>query len=568
MSISSRLMEFFQMEEVRMKFNFNQTINVEKTNAYMVGAGLASLSAAVFLIRDGHVPGKNIHIYEELNITGGSMDGNGNSEDGYVIRGGRMFDEEAYACTFGIMESIPSLTDPKVSILDEFNAFNKKIHTSGKARLIDNEANILDVSSLGFCREDRMALADIIIKPEDSFGVKTIKDCFPESFFKTNFWFMWTTTFAFEPWHSAVEFKRYLHRFMHELPRIDDLSGVRRTAYNQYDSMLLPITKWLESQGVNFELNCRVIDLEFKPSDMQTTVTAFKCIKNGKETRIEVKEDDFAFVTIGSLTAGTSLGSMTTVPKINDKNVGGAWDLWEKIAKGRPEFGNPQVFDERVEESMWESFTLTLKDPTMVRRIVEFSSNEPGTGALMTFKESGWFMSIVLHNQPHFLNQPENVQTLWGYALFPYEKGDFIKKRMVDCTGEEILTELLYHLDFKEDMKKIIKTSICIPCILPFTTAQFLTRAKGDRPEIIPEGSTNLALLGQFCEIADDVVFTMDYSVRGAQTAVYKFLNLNKEVTPIYKGQHDARVLLNCALSMMKDDNLRQELAGLKSLLK
>jgi len=551
-----------------MKYNFDQRVDVQKTNAYMVGAGLASLSAAVFLIRDGHVPGKNIHIYEELNITGGSMDGNGNPEEGYVIRGGRMFDEEAYACTFGVMESIPSLTDPKVSILDEFNAFNKKIHTSAKARLIDNEANILDVSSLGFNREDRMALADIILKSEDCFGTKAIKDCFPESFFKTNFWFMWTTTFAFEPWHSAVEFKRYLHRFMHELPRINDLSGVRRTPYNQYDSMLLPMTKWLESQGVHFELNCRVTDLEFKPSDTETTVTAFKCVKNGKETRIKVGEDDFAFVTIGSLTAGTSLGSMTTVPKINDKHVGGAWDLWEKIAKGRPEFGNPHVFDERVEESMWESFTVTLKDPTMVNKIVDYSNNAPGTGALMTFKESGWFMSIVLHNQPHFINQPDNVQTLWGYALFPYEKGDFIKKRMVDCTGEEILTELLYHLNFTEDMEKILKTSICIPCILPFTTAQFLTRAKGDRPLNIPENSTNIALLGQFCEIAEDVVFTMDYSVRGAQSAVYKFLNLNKKVTPIYKGQYDVRVLFHSAISMMKDNNLREELATIKSLLK
>ena len=264
-----------------------------------------------------------------------------------------------------------------------------------------------------------MALMDIMIKSEDSFGTKTIKDCFPESFFKTNFWFMWTTTFAFEPWHSAIEFKRYLHRFIHELPRLNDLSGVRRTPYNQYDSMLLPMTKWLESQGVNFEMNCRVTDLEFKPSETETTVTAFKCVKDGKENRIEVGEGDFAFATIGSLTAGTSLGSMTSAPKINDKHVGGAWDLWEKIAKGRPEFGNPQVFDERVEESMWESFTVTLKDPTMVKRIVEFTGNEPGTGTLMTFKESGWFMSIVLANQPHFLNQPDNVQVLWGYCFVP-----------------------------------------------------------------------------------------------------------------------------------------------------
>ncbi|MGH4120766.1 oleate hydratase [Clostridium sp.] len=551
-----------------MKFNFDQTIDVENTNAYMVGAGLASMAAAIFLIRDGHVPGKNIHIYEELNITGGSMDGNGNDKGGYVIRGGRMFDREAYACTFGIMESIPSLTDPKVSILDEFNGFNKKIHTHAKARLIDNDANILDVSTLGLDRADRMALMDIMINSEDSLGTKTIEDCFPEAFFKTNFWLQWTTLFAFETWHSAVELKRYLHRFIQELPRLSDLSGIRRTPYNQYDSMLLPMTKWLEAQGVNFELNCRVTDLEFKPSDTQTTVTAFKCIKDGFETRIEVGEGDLAFATIGSLTAGTSLGSMTTVPVINDKHVGGAWDLWEKIAVNRPEFGKPQVFDDRVEESMWESFTVTLKDRTMYKKIIEFSGNQPGTGAHMTFRDSSWLMTIVLHNQPHFLSQSEDIEIIWGYSLFPYAKGDFIKKRMVDCTGEEILAEVLYHLNFKEDMKKIIETSICIPCILPFTTAQFLTRAKGDRPENVPEGSTNLALLGQFCEIKDDVVFTMDYSVRGAQIAVYKFLNLNKRLTPIYKGQHDVRVLLNSGLEMTKDDNLSKELIAIKSLLK
>lgn len=551
-----------------MRFNFEQTIDIEKTNAYLVGGGLASLSAAIYLIRDGHVSGKNIHIFEELNITGGSMDGSGNAEEGYVIRGGRMFDEEAYACTFGIMESIPSLTDPKVTILDEFNAFNKKIHTSSTARLIDNDANILDASTLGFNREDRMALIDMMVRPEDSFGTKTIKDCFPDSFFQSNFWFMWTTTFAFQPWHSAVEFKRYLHRFIHELPRINDLSGVRRTPYNQYDSILLPMTVWLKSQGVNFEMNCRVIDLIFKESEKEKTVIGIKCIKATQEIKLDIEESDLVFVTIGSLTAGTSLGSMDTVPKINDKHVGGAWALWEKLAEERPEFGKPHVFDDRVEESMWESFTVTLKDPTMVKRIVEYSGNEPGAGALMTFKESGWFMSIVLHNQPHFINQSDNVQVFWGYSLFPYNKGDFVKKRMVDCTGEEILTELLYHLKFDDDMDKIIQTSICIPCILPFTTAQFLTRSKGDRPQVIPEGSTNLAFLGQFCEIPDDVVFTMDYSVRSAQTAVYKFLNLDKKVTPIYKGQYDIRVLYNSVVAMLKDENLSQSLGAIKNMIK
>jgi oleate hydratase len=550
-----------------MRFNFDRNLEVDKVQSYLVGGGIASLSAAVYLIRDGHVPAKNIHILEQSSITGGSMDGNGNPETGYIIRGGRMFDEEAYECIFGIMECIPSLTDPKVSIMDEFRAFNKKIHTSSKARLIDNDAKILESSKLGFNREDRLALIDILMQSEESLGTKDITSCFPKSFFETNFWYQWTTTFAFEPWHSAVEFKRYLHRFFHELPRISDLSGVRRTAYNQYDSIILPMTQWLKAQGVDFQYECLVTNLEFKTQDDKNTVVGIDCKKGNKKERIAVEEGDFVFVTIGSLTAGASLGSMTKAPVLNDKTVGGDWELWEKIAKESPEFGRPQVFNQRVEESMWESFTVTLKDPTMVNKIVEYTGNQPGTGALMTFKDSGWFMSIVLHNQPHFLNQPDNVQAFWGYALFPYNEGDFVKKRMIDCTGEEILTELLYHLNFKEDMEKIMSTSICIPCIMPFITSQFLTRSKGDRPQVVPECSTNLAFLGQFAEIPDDVVFTVDYSARSAQMAVYKFLDLDKEVTPIYKGQYDARVLLNSAMVMMKDDNLREEIMALKSMI-
>ena len=116
-------------------------------------------------------------------------------------------------------------------------------------------------------------------------------------------------------------------------------------------------------------------------------------------------------------------------------------------------------------------------------------------------------------------------------------------------------------------MDKILKTSICIPCIMPFITSQFVTRAKGDRPQVVPECSTNLAFLGQFSEIPEDVVFTVDYSARSAQMAVYKFLKLDKEVTPIYKGQYDTRVLFNAAMVMMKDDNLLQEIVAMKSML-
>ena len=74
---------------------------------------------------------------------------------------------------------------------------------------------------------------------------------------------MWCTTFAFQPWHSAVEFKRYLDRFAHMISGFNTLKGIMRTVYNQYDSMVRPLQKWLVDRGVNFELNTRVLDLEF-----------------------------------------------------------------------------------------------------------------------------------------------------------------------------------------------------------------------------------------------------------------------------------------------------------------
>ena len=88
--------------------------------------------------------------------------------------------------------------------------------------------------------------------------------------------------------------------------------------------------------------------------------------------------------------------------------------------------------------------------------------------------------------------------------------------------------------------------------MMPFITSQFMPRVKGDRPPVIPEGSTNLAFIGQYCEIPDDVVFTVEYSVRSAQTGVYALLKLDKEVSPIYKGQYDIGVLFDSAKNLFK----------------
>ncbi|KJR49237.1 putative antigen [Desulfosporosinus sp. I2] len=518
----------------------------ETKHVYFIGGGLASLAGAVYLIRDCDFPGNNIHILEEMKIVGGSNDGSGNSEQGYVIRGGRMLNDEAYENTWELLSTIPSLNDPDKSVRTEIMEFDTAHPTRAKARLVNKNAEIEDVMSMGFDLGDRLAMAKLVMTPEEKMGKARISDWFGPHFFETNFWYMWATTFAFQPWHSAVEFKRYMIRFMHEFPRIQTLEGVTRTPYNQYDSIILPLKKYLDQYKVDFDMKCTVTDLDFKDSD-DITVTAIRYTREGIQGVIKLNEGDQVIVTNGSMTDGYSLGSMSKAPELMGK--GNSWKLWDTLAKKKQGFGNPSSFDEDIDGSKWESFTVTCQDSRFFDLMEKFSRNKAGSGALVTFKDSSWLMSIVLAYQPHFLNQPDNVKVFWGYGLYPDKVGDYVKKRMSDCTGEEILTELLCHLEFEDDREEIVKSANCIPCMMPFITSQFMPRALGDRPQIVPEGSTNLAFVGQFCEIPDDVVFTEEYSVRAARIAVYKLFGISQEICPINQYQYDIRTLFSTLIT-------------------
>lgn len=509
---------------------------------YFVGGGIASLAGAAYLVRDCGFPGEHIHIIEEMPILGGSNDGAGNPDQGYIIRGGRMLNDEAYENLWELLASIPSIDRPGISVRQEITEFDDANPTHSNARLINRDGKVEDVLSMGFDMADRLAMGKLIITPEDTLGKLRINDWFGPHFFKTNFWYMWATTFAFQPWHSAVEFKRYMLRFFHEFPRIQTLEGVTRTPFNQYDSIILPLHNYLEPFGVDFTLKCTVTDLDFKDGD-GITVSRMHVLREGEEEVIDILEGDLVIVTNGSMTEGADIGSMTSAPKLNGK--GSSWKLWENIAAKKPLLGNPSSFNDHVDESKWESFTVTFQDSVFFDLMEKFTRNRAGTGALVTFKDSSWFMSVVLAFQPHFRGQPEHVNVFWGYGLYPDNVGDYVKKRMCDCTGEEIMQELIAHLHFQEHQEEIMATANCIPCMMPYITAQFMPRLNSDRPKVVPEGSTNLAFISQFCEIPDDVVFTEEYSVRAARIAVYTLLGENRPIEPINQYQYDVRTLFS-----------------------
>lgn len=519
--------------------------NPKDSKVYLVGGGIASLASATYLINDAGVPGENIHVLEQDDILGGALDGAGDPEKGYIIRGGRMH-EEHFVCYWDLLSNIPSYDDSNVSVKDESFEFNSRFVSHAQARLLKDGEKI-DLMSFGLSLKDQTELLKLTFSSEKSLNNIRIEDWFEKEFFETNYWHLWASMFAFQKWSSVAAMRRYMKRFIHLLDGMPKLGGIMRTKYNQYHSVVIPLKRYLEKRGVHFNMQTQVIDIDFDLSDDNKRATALHTIgQDEKGEKINLEENDYVFITNGSITESTDNGSWTKAPTLKDKSTSGAWMLWEKLTKKDKAFGSPGVFSDNIDLQKWYSFTATLKDSTFHDYMENFSGNTDGTGGLVTMTDSNWLMSIVISRQPHFPNQPKDVKVFWGYGLYPDREGNYIKKKMSECNGEEMLEELWYHLKIQDLMKPIVDSGKvnCIPVAMPFIDSLFMPCAKGDRPDVLPKGATNFAFLGQFAEVPNDCVFTVEYSVRCAQTAVYGLFESEKDVLPVYDSIHNPKVLI------------------------
>ena len=531
--------------------------DVDKKSAYLVGAGLASLAAACFLVRDGQMKGEHIHILEELSLPGGACDGIQDTEKGFVIRGGREM-EDHFECLWDLFRSIPSLETEGISVLDEYYWLNKKDPNFSLRRATVNRGEDANLNKkFGLSDKAAMEITKLFFTPDEDLYDKKCTDVFTEDFFASNFWLYWRTMFAFEDWHSALEMKLYIQRFIHKIGGLPDFTALMFTKFNQYESLILPMVKYLEAHGVQFQYDTKVTNVIFDITKDKKVAKKIVCEHNGKEESIDLIEDDLVFVTNGSCTENSTLGDDNHAPEVND-SVGGCWQLWRNIAKQDPSFGHPDKFCTNVEATNWESATVTTLDDRIPPYIEKACKRDPFsgkvvTGGIITVKDSKWLMSYTLNRQPHFKAQPKNQLVVWVYALFTDVPGDYIKKPMKECTGTEIVEEWLYHLGVPEseihDMAT--KSAHCIPCMMPYITAFFMPRTAGDRPKVVPDGCVNFAFLGQFADTYRDVVFTTEYSVRTAMEAVYTLLNVDRGVPEVFNSCYDIRTLLDSTSKMM-----------------
>jgi oleate hydratase len=531
----------------------------DRKTAWFVGSGLAALAGAAFLIRDGGVAGERITILEELNVPGGALDGLDVPGKGFVIRGGREM-EEHFECLWDLYRSIPSLEIEDASVLDEFYRLNKDDPNFSLQRVTQKQGqDVPDKALLTLNDRAQKDLISIFLATREEMENKRIDEVFSEDFLKSNFWLYWRTMFAFEEWHSALEMKLYLHRFIHHVAHLADFSSLKFNRYNQYESMVLPLVKWLQDRGVQFRYDVEVTDVDFDIQAGRKQATRIHWVENGAEGGVDLGPDDLAFITIGSLTENSDNGDHHTPAKLRE-GPAPAWDLWRRIAAKDRAFGRPDVFGAHIPETKWASATITALDPRIPQYVEKIAKRNPFTGkivtaGIVTVKDSSWLMSWTVHRQPHFKKQPKDQMIAWLYALFVERPGDYVKKPMQDCTGEEITQEWLYHLGVPvEEIPNLAATGAkTVPVMIPYITAFFMPRQAGDRPDVVPEGAVNFAFIGQFAESKQrDCIFTTEYSARTPMEAVYTLLDVERGVPEVFNSTYDIRTLL-AAIAPLRD---------------
>lgn len=532
---------------------------VENKTAWFVGSGLASLAGAAFLIRDGHMSGSKITILEEMQLPGGAMDGIKDPDKGFVMRGGREM-ESHFECLWDLYRSIPSLEVEGASVLDEFYWLNQDDPNFSLQRSTQMQGqDVADKARLTLNDKAQKDLLRLFFATRKEMEGKRVNEVMSKDFFASNFWLYWRTMFAFEEWHSALEMKSYLHRFIHQIQGLTDFSTLKFTRYNQYESLILPLVKWLTEHGVTFRYGVEVTDIDFYNRPGRKQATRIHWLENGTAGGHDLGENDLLFMTIGSLTENSDNGDHHTPARLNE-GPAPAWDLWRRIAAKDPAFGHPDVFGSHIPETKWESATITTLDariPEYIEKIVKRDpfSGHVVSGGIVTVKDSNWLCSWTINRQPHFKQQQKDQLVLWFYSLFVDKPGDFVKKSMQDCTGEEITQEWLYHLGVPVDeIPELAATGAkTVPVMMPYVTAFFMPRKAGDRPDVVPEGAVNFAFIGQFAESKTrDCVFTTEYSVRTPMEAVYTLLNVERGVPEVFNSTYDIRSLLGAA-SLLRD---------------
>lgn len=512
--------------------------------AYLVGGGIASLSCAAYLIRDCGFPGENITVIDgEKEIKASKSDTAGFAR-AYLQKGNSENLRD-------LMDSILPLSPHESGVTEETTGIAESDRGAFGARIIDRDGNIVSTARTGLDSCDRIKLLRLFLSKESRLSDMTVEDYFGKEghFFKTPFWILLSATYAIKENSSLTEFSRFIRRMIRELSDIDNPGDRAGRSLNRYDDIINPLKKYLTDNGVSLKTECEVTDILFADGGA-IKATALEIRTQEGDSRIDLKDGDLCIVTIGCGTDSAVTGD-TDTPAGQDTGPSMSFELWKRIADKKPgRLGNPEPFFERIPESSAESFSVRLKNKTLLNELEKAG----GKAGLTVLKDSPWKLSSFVKEKSYLEDENTDGAVIFGLGLCPERIGDYVKKPMKECTGREILCEYLHQLKFSNELTDELMDTVeeAVPCYMPYMAAAREPRKPDDRPLIIPSGSEDFALIGQFAEQPDDITAFDEYSVRSARTAAYRLMNIQRPIAPVTKHYRNAVTLLRAIVKMIR----------------
>ncbi|KAI9374317.1 oleate hydratase [Aspergillus egyptiacus] len=511
------------------------------SEAWILGSGTAALASALYLIRLAKFPPQNVHILDSHSSLGQALHHRRDATAGYDQFAGCLPVPVGEPLE-NLLSLVPSVSDTRQSVLSEIHAAetsSRKKQDDAHTRFLvqrNDALHVIPTRALNLNLRQRLAVLHLLLKREKRLQRTQVRDYLPTSFFQSSFWAIWSAQFGFQPWHSAAEFRRTMLQYLRDFPDLEILSCLDITGHYQFEATFLPIFHFLRSLDVDFRFDARVKEILTAHRGGKEVISSINLVQSGFEMCQLVAPDDLVIITLGSTVSGSTTGTNDHPPPQTSMSASEAldenWSLWLELCTKSPCFGDPYNFCTQRCESMLESFTVTTEDLAFYAHLHSLiNDSSADAGAFISLQESPWRLNLCLPTQPVFSEQPANVRVFWGFANFPESKGRYVKRPMLQCSGAEIMTELLGHLHI--DPQHLLLRTVTIPRVMPRMSATLLARAAGDRPRVVPGRVANLALVGQFCEIPGFSCVDTSYSVRTAQRAVAHFTGARGEPTGV-----------------------------------
>jgi oleate hydratase len=502
------------------KHRKSKALNAERietlshTHAYITGGGLSAFASALYLVRDCGLEPSNIHILTDREYYFG------NEVNGYICRRSKLISEKTSLNFFDLMSNISSLDIPDLTVCDEILNLYRSSPSPRSITFIDTEKNVIDISKIRLTKAHRKIVASLMQSKKEELINLPIHEAFPNDFFTTRFWSLISAAYSFSDESSAYE-------FINALCGIDDiLSGTLPNAFDRQEEIIEPLKAHLINLGCDVREKASVTDIDFENG----RADAIHFTDNGIRKTVYLNEEDICIFPTDEVAQCESLGSFNeSAPKL----FSAPYLLWEKLSAKHPSFKNPSLLFDDIDKNMSVEFTITLSNRLLPELIDKVTSGSLGNDGVIVLDNSAWKMTICAVPQTHFKNMSEDISIIWGCATRFDREGERCGKSMIDCSGAEILYELVSCLNLDEAWDDIRETVInVIPCHRRYDKSYIApVRSK---LEIIPTGMSNLAISGDFADFDDAAVFSEEYAVSTARTAAYKLMNTKKK---IYKSK-------------------------------